>query len=738
MNDPKSQTDVPLISIVMPVYNGESYLEQTLESIDSQTCSDYELICVDDGSQDASLAILTRHASEDSRIKVIEGSHAGGGAARNLGMAHARGTYIIFLDSDDFFEPTLLEHASARMTETNADIVIFDAMTYNNRTQTVNTKRHFLYQWLMNTLRLSDRVFNRTDAPFDISRIITPAPWLKLYRRQFLEDENLRFQEIDNSNDFLFGQLSLICAQRIAILNEQLVRYSTNNPSGTQTNKSEKPTCILQAIDGLRQELVKRSLYHEVEQCFVATANKALSYSLTSLRPISRDILLDALLDGKLECLEALGHERAWYHHKSSYDNYHLITAAMEERRIRRQIEAAPELAMSPAIGKDSPLVSVVLTIHNGAAHLEESLRSVLDQSMEDLEVVCIDDGSSDESPALIDELATRDERVRVVHQAHKGLSCARNAGTAAAHGRYLTFLDCGDVLLPNALEHAVQCAQDGAREVVLFDVDPFTSTGDDVSAADAARFRRHGRYGDQYTGAELMVSMRRVGDYQPHAYAQLFDRTYLESIGLSFIPAIPSADLAFSFCALLQSPRAHYLSEPLYRHCVSVEEYEFADQPFTQSYGAYASYCAMAHLLEAQQAHLTPDYYEVLTNLVFDRISEARKRYLELPSEERGRVYALGKNYAGFQRLVATPAELDERVKEHASQIKELTSEKKTLSDEVATLRQQLEEERVLKERALEEANRLRQSRTYQLGAAVLKPYRVATRLLKERKSKH
>ena len=113
------------VSVIIPVYNVEPYLKQCMDSVVGQTLKDIEIICVDDGSTDGSLDILREYAAEDNRIQIIEQKNAGAGAARNNGMRHATGKYLSFLDSDDFFEPRMLEKAYDLAEKDQADFVAY-------------------------------------------------------------------------------------------------------------------------------------------------------------------------------------------------------------------------------------------------------------------------------------------------------------------------------------------------------------------------------------------------------------------------------------------------------------------------------------------------------------------------------------------------------------------------------------------------------------------------------------
>ena len=118
------------VSVILPVYNASDYLHQCMDSIVGQTLKDIEIICVDDGSTDNSLDILKEYEQKDKRVKVIQQKNAGAGAARNNGLSIATGEYLSFLDSDDFFEPDMLEKAYEKAKGSNAQIVVFRSDQY--------------------------------------------------------------------------------------------------------------------------------------------------------------------------------------------------------------------------------------------------------------------------------------------------------------------------------------------------------------------------------------------------------------------------------------------------------------------------------------------------------------------------------------------------------------------------------------------------------------------------------
>lgn len=142
-NEKEEVIKMPIVSVCVPVYNSESYLRQCLDSIRNQTLQDIEIICVDDGSTDNSLAILKEYEDLDNRIIVIaQDENKGVGAARNIAIRIARGQYMSFIDSDDFIEPEMYESLYKKAIIKKAEIAICDVHLYSDGGR-VNKRKWF-------------------------------------------------------------------------------------------------------------------------------------------------------------------------------------------------------------------------------------------------------------------------------------------------------------------------------------------------------------------------------------------------------------------------------------------------------------------------------------------------------------------------------------------------------------------------------------------------------------------
>lgn len=224
----------PIISVIMPVYNTEKYLPETIKSLKNQTFRDFEVICVDDGSTDSTVEILKSVAKEDSRFRIVYQKNAGAGAARNNGFRDAKGKYAIFLDSDDLFAPKLLEKLYHAAEKHNADIATCNFLRFEeNGAVTYCTGIHT--EWLPQGIQ----VFNYKDCPTHIMSVVNPTPWNKLYRSDFIRQHNLKYEEIFSSNDITFAAVSVATAERITFVPDHLVQYRVGHVGTISSGKTK-------------------------------------------------------------------------------------------------------------------------------------------------------------------------------------------------------------------------------------------------------------------------------------------------------------------------------------------------------------------------------------------------------------------------------------------------------------------------------------------------------------------
>lgn len=266
------------VSVVIPVYNIERHLRQCLDSVTGQTLQDLEIICVDDGSTDGSAAILAEYASRDSRFQVITQPNGGPGVARNTGMAQAAGEYLIFLDSDDWFEPDFLESMVGKAEETGADVTICRAVEFDT-----DTGKELPSDWMLKSRYLSGESFSPEEIAEHIFQFTYGWPWDKLYRREFIERAGLKYPALTNSEDLVFVFQSLALARRIAVAPQVLVHHRINRMASVSNSRHKDPEVPHQALTLLREGLEKRELYTRYEQSFLNWAMEFLVWAVAGM-----------------------------------------------------------------------------------------------------------------------------------------------------------------------------------------------------------------------------------------------------------------------------------------------------------------------------------------------------------------------------------------------------------------------------------------------------------------------
>lgn len=291
------------VSVIVPVYNAEKYIEQCVESICKQTLQKIEILLVDDSSTDSSLSILQKYAKQDDRITVVENEHTGDGAAsaRNAGLSIAKGKYLSFLDADDFFELDMLEKAYEKAEAVSADIIMFDGYFFDHSKQKA-VPSDFIIKY--NHLPKKE-VFSKHDFPDTIFTCTTSAAWSKLFRRQFIQDENLYFQGVYHSDDVLFVTTAFAMAKKITVIKEKLVWYRFGHVESQASNKSKKPLSVVFACMAMKDLLKEKGVFEIVKNGYANYVVDYVSWCLhTYPTTESFTTLYEALANEYLEQLE--------------------------------------------------------------------------------------------------------------------------------------------------------------------------------------------------------------------------------------------------------------------------------------------------------------------------------------------------------------------------------------------------------------------------------------------------
>ena len=321
------------VSVVMPVYNAQHYLFDSLGNVLKQTLKEIEVICVDDGSTDRSAQIIEDYASRDFRLSLIRQKNQYAGAARNAGLAKCRGKYVVFWDADDRFALDALEKLYQKAEADQADMSVCDIRKWDDTTDRYVLPSNYLRKEFM-----PDKIpFSAEDIPQYIFNFTTNIPWNKMYRRSFIQEHQLQFEHRKRANDVVFVMQALYLAKSITVVDERLIDYRYNNKNSLTATLSQDVFSTYDAFQAAHDILEKRGAFEnaKVKQSF---DNKALNLLVQSVdlqtSEASARELFDMLLSEGFKKMEIEDHEN-YYYSRKVYQSYRtMLTGSLVDTLI--------------------------------------------------------------------------------------------------------------------------------------------------------------------------------------------------------------------------------------------------------------------------------------------------------------------------------------------------------------------------------------------------------------------
>ena len=460
------------VSVVVPVYNVEAYLAECLDSVLAQAMPDFEVICVNDGSTDGSPAILAAYAAKDARVRVLDCPNAGPSRARNLGLAQARGEYVLCVDADDGLAPNALKALCAAAARAQADVTVFGF-----------DPAHFpvageVPAWLASKNPVRNHTFEAFDAAvlFDEPGA-KPFPWRYFMRRAFLAEHGLWFWEGCNlGEDTAFPFEMFPLARNITFLTDRLYWYRCVRPGSLMAQNNadvaEKLLTHVRVVSHVGRVWQALGILGPARMRFAQWAVDFVYDAFESLDEQGRARVADAFIPVLRQFLSARDQRGLGPGHQESIERMESCRPAAA-RPLGDAVDYAPGAAGEAGdAAAAEPLVSIVVPVHDNAATLPLTLNSLLGQTLPQVEVIAIDDASADDTPRILADYAARDARLRVVTYAqNKTANQARKDGVLAARGDYILFCDGDDTLEPTACADLLAQMQAAPVDILQFGV---------------------------------------------------------------------------------------------------------------------------------------------------------------------------------------------------------------------------------------------------------------------------
>ena len=393
------------VSVILLCNGDKSVLEKCLDTILVQTHQNLEVICVTNPQRKLD---LLKYSEKDERVKILENNPLEAHLWCPAAIQKATGEFVIFLDEKCCLNPKAIERMVETADKNNSEIVISEF--YTELTRPLKKVCHFAPH------------FSHQKEPFSISNqrnlfdLMMPGLINKLIRLDLLKKYNISLggqRGYLNCISFLF--LCLSYAKRISILNEYLL-YGQNQMVPRPSNLKDFWPFLIHEINCLNSHLETRNLkdkfrlYTDISTYFLSRILRIVGPEICSRLYLIREKLSPSAFN-----------------------------------RIFRSNSRRGYIAT-----KD---VSIIIPVYNAEKYLRRCLDSVCGQTLDDIEIICVDDGSTDNSLKILKEYEEKDKRITVLHQENKGQSIARNQGLRISAGEYVWFVDADDYLESNACE---------------------------------------------------------------------------------------------------------------------------------------------------------------------------------------------------------------------------------------------------------------------------------------------
>lgn len=460
------------ISVIIPVYNAENFLEESINSVLNQSLKNIELICVNDGSKDNSLEMLKNFSKKDSRVVVIDKENGGCGSARNKALDNAKGEFVYFFDPDDYILPNAFEELYNNAVANQSDLVMFKIARFRDNEPIDYSNPGFDFENIFKGVDFNNFTFNY----HDIKRYVLNksfAPWTKLYRKDFLDKyDDFRFALNITFDDVPFHVQSVLRASKISFVPDYFYHYRLSNPNSVN-NTSSNAVDIIKICAIVENFLKENGYFAEFEEEFVEfKITQILNYIIFSNSRHYFNLAKNEFQKLDNSKLQIPPHLKNKFNSVIKADTY-------DEYKVRQGI---------PLLNEDSvanPLISVIIPIYNTGKYLPKCLDSILNQTFNQIEILCIDDGSTDNSLQILEEYSNKDSRIKIFSNNHNGAGAARNTGLDNAKGKYISFIDSDDWIDSNTYQELYKKMEDYNLDIIMFQLINYNDVTHKLSKSD-------------------------------------------------------------------------------------------------------------------------------------------------------------------------------------------------------------------------------------------------------------
>lgn len=392
------------------------------------------------------------------------------------------------------------------------------------------------------------------------------APWNKFFRTNFIKEKDIRFQCLFRSNDIYFVFLSLVSASKISLIYKSLVYYRRGMKDNSQATNHLYPLNFYESDIAFRDRVLNLEYYSDIEKGLLVRVLKTAIYNLDSQKTLMGfKSVYEHLVKNLNKDFPILENEDYFLQQvpyiASCYNDYKLMleTPVDEYLAIKGKYFIDEE--------DTSVKVSVIIPVYNTEKYLRECLDSIVNQTLENIEIICINDGSTDNSINILKEYADRDKRITVISQRNQGQAVARNKGISMSSGKYIYFMDSDDKLVLYALDLLFTEAVTNNLDVVYFDAISFFETIDLEKKYPQYKTMYQSKFNKNcvMSGCDMFVLMNKTGSYRASPCLFIVKTEFIKTHEIYFPEGILYEDNLFMFNVTLSARCVKHMKEKLF-----------------------------------------------------------------------------------------------------------------------------------------------------------------------------
>lgn len=554
------------VSVIITINNTDIYLRESLNCILNQTLKEIELFCIVDNRLDNALNILNMYAKKDNRLVIIEKENQSIGALKNECLSMLNGIYVYFFDSKDFLDLNFLENAYKKSIQNDLDILILKSNHYDDKTKIFSSVfRDRVDGISVNNLPNKD-IFSYKDMHRTVFSTFSNNIHDKFLKVKFLKENVLLFQELNKFEDFLLVNLSLVKAYRISIFDSVCV-YKRINYKNQLSVYEETYLDIFNGYNLLKNKLLEINVYEDVIESFVLTLlSNSIKYLNNQKTYQQYEVVYEYIVNNLNAEFKILSYEYLFLQQrdciKIDFENYKLITSMS----FNEYLEISKKYLSNEFDFKIK--ISIIIPVFNVGTYLKKCLDCILTQTLKNIEVICINYGSTDDSIEILQEYASIDNRLVIITQTNQGQFKAMNKGISIAKGKYIYFLEANSVIDFDALDIMF-------NKVVAINADVLYFNGS--YNLDSERLNQSNYFytdeledNSSISGVELLSKIQEKNNFCFDISLLLIKLEFLKKEDILFNENVIYMDKSFSFKLIMTSTNVTYINQKLLKKQIS------------------------------------------------------------------------------------------------------------------------------------------------------------------------